>query len=1100
MNSPRSLSPQAKAFPRRLDSSPFDPSSAFDSTIPLPFPKPAYASAIANSRSHHNKRAATASGLQRPHSAASSQSSSPTSSEFSTADLTIDLAKLGAKEPDVTMPPLVEGSSEYEGPKDFTLNLESWIRGSKKWPQGGIHVEDDEGEGEGEREDDHRAEVEHEHQYQGQHPDEQDELDTALDAENSSQDKMADESDFEPLGTLVPWAKQKSTGLESRSSTHERNSNSTPGPPLSEKAIPDSDEKIADGNESEPQSPSIPTTWANQQGNGYTLANAPQDRNLEARPVPRIDEETAHDTSGGGTNGCLYEPMGTYTAAASTSNNGNGSEAVRSTESCRPSPISRLNTEKIQNRAAEEVLDQISSLQSELEKLQRQDESSRLMNEMLKRAHVGDQEENGRLRADLQNVKDEAMKWQAQACALEKAMGMEQKARDDANAKVGSMQATAELMARELEVIQSTAEAQKSAADVKIAELQDKIRASQMNLVKELQEHKIGHDSNQCVVQDLRSELQEQKTIQSSNQSLINDLRSELQEHKIVQQSNQSVINELRTELEDRQRELSRLQQLFEDKLLAVQMELSKEQKLGRNVELLQANHEAELAELTLDLSTRERALHTCISQQEEEINKLEQEVEGIQGLESSLALKKMEIDHARDQLRDTNLKLETIQGENEKLKKASHRGDRAEQEKERLAEENERLQKENAEMSSLLNSKDVPMEAPQSTSEKSSPAETLDSAFFTIINKLKDEIKSHDAERDGFRTQVEALQADLEQKHLNSVKEMKRGYEEELKNLKTAVIRAGQYVRKRESYNKSLQQKIASLEMATDTAEKSHRESLASLKEKIHSLEKAAGGAEKSHSDIVNCMQQKITLCEKAAAAAERSYFQSVASLQRNISSLEKAVALAKKSMLEQQEARKIVQQKPPSKHRMSKESIAEIRQLLDYQEKALAAAKKNIMDPAPKKPVRHQQKPDSYAPPESIAGTVRELNKSVRNLQSQYSSALANLQATRLALDETEKALSAERAKNHDKNANGSWQFEEANEKLKQELEAEFQTTIDEREKEWRRRMAVMFEEREKMEKALLWAWGKEELGDCVVKVGENGEVKQGYRYRYV
>lgn len=998
--------------------------------------------------------------------------------------------------------PLVEGSSEYEGPKDFTLNLESWIRGSKKWPQGGIHVEDEE---EGEQKDGQHANDQHEHHFEGQHDDqhsdEQGQLDTVLDAENESQDKMADESDFEPLGTSTPapWAKQRSAGLESRNTTHEGSLHATPDPPHSIETMPNSDEKIADASESEPPSPFIPMTWANQQGNGYTSANAAQDRNLEARTVPRLNEGIAPNTADRGTNGSPHEPIGTYTAAALTNHSDNGSEAAGFADSGRPPPISRLNTEKIQNRAAEEVLDQISSLQAELEKLQLQDESNRYMNEMLKRAHVGDQEESGRLRANLRNVKEEAVKWQAQAGALEKAMGMGQKARDDVNAKVGSMQAKVELMARELEVVRSTAEAQKSAADGKIAELQEKIRASQMNLVKELQEHKISQDSSQSVMQDLRLELQEQKTIQVSNQNLINELKSVLQEHKIVQESNQSVINELRTELDDSQRELSRLQQLFKDKLLAVQMELSKEQKLGRNVELLQANHEAELAELTLDLSSRERALHTCISQQEEDINRLEQEVEGIQGLESSLALKKMEIDHARDQLRDSNRKLETTQCENENLKQACHRADRAEREKERFAEENERLQKENAEMSSLLNSKAAPMEAPQQRAEKGSSAETVDSAFFTIINKLKDEIKSHDTERIGFKFQIEALQADLEQKHLNSVKETKRGYEEELKNLKTAVIRAGQYVRKRESYNESLQQKISSLELATDTAEKSHRESLASLKEKIHSLEKAAAGAEKSHSDIVIRLQKNINLCEKAAAAAEISHSQSVCFLQRNVSSLEKAVAMAKESMLEQQE-RRIVQQKQSSKHRMSKESISEIRQLLASQEKALAVVKKDTLAQAPRKPVRQQQTSDSHVPPENIAGIARELHKSVRNLQSKYSSALANLQATRLALDETEKALSAERGKKSGDDAVGDRQFRQRNEKLKQELEAEFQTTIDKREKEWRRRMAVMFEEREKMEKALLWAWGKGELGDGAVKVGEGGEVKQGYRYRYI
>lgn len=1005
------------------------------------------------------------------------------------------------------MPSLIEGSSEYDGPKDFTLNLESWIRGSKKWPQGGSHAEyqGEEEDGGREDEDGERVEDQHEPQYEGQHDDrysdENDGIDTVLDAGNDPQDKMADESEFEPHGASksAPWARQKSIGLQPEISTHERSLQASLELPFSTKSTAGSHEKNAAAVESELPSPPIPTTWANQQGNGATSAIAPEDRKDVVPLAPRLDEETPTSTSARSTNECLSEPMGASTAAASVNNSGNGLEAARSTGSGRPPPPSRLNTEKIQNRAAEEVLDQISALQAELEKLQLQDERNRYMNDMLKRAHVGDQEENGRLRADLRTVKEEAVNWQAQASALEKAMGMEQKARDDANAKIGSMQAKIELTIRELEVVQSAAEAEKSAASSKIAELQDKIRASQMNLVKELQEHKISHDSNQGTMKDLRSELQEQGTIQASNQSLINDLRSELQEHKIVQESNHSVINELRTELEDSQRQLSRLQQLFEDKLLAVQMELSKEKKLGRDVELLQANHEAELAELALDLSTRERALQTCISQQEDEINKLEQEVEGIQGLESSLALKKMEIDHARDQLRDSNLKLETIQGENEKLKQASQRADRDQREKERLAEENERLQKEKSEMCNLFNSKDVPIEAPQSKDGKSSQAEALDSAFYTIINNLKDEIKSHEAERNGFRNQIESLQADLEQKNLNSIKEMKMEYEEQLRNLKTAVIRAGEYVRKRESYNESLQQRIACLEIATGTAEKSHRESLASLKEKINSLEKAASYAEKSHSDIVICMQQRITSSENAAAAAERFYSESIASLQRNISTLENAVAIAKKTTLEQQEAKKIAQQKPSSKHRMSKESISEIRQLLASQEKALASAKKTISDQAPQKPVRQQQTFDSHLPTESIAGTVKELSNSVRNLQSKYSSALANLQATRLALDETEKALSAERARKSDNNAGGR-QFKQANEKFKQDLEGEFQATMDERENEWRRRLAVIFEEREKMEKALLWAWGREELGDGAVKVGEGGELKQGYRYRYV
>ncbi|KAL1981555.1 hypothetical protein VTN96DRAFT_2434 [Rasamsonia emersonii] len=60
----------------------------------------------------------------------------------------------------------------------------------------------------------------------------------------------------------------------------------------------------------------------------------------------------------------------------------------------------------------------------------------------------------------------------------------------------------------------------------------------------------------------------------------------------------------------------------------------------------------------------------------------------------------------------------------------------------------------------------------------------------------------------------------------------------------------------------------------------------------------------------------------------------------------------------------------------------------------------------------------------------------------------------------------------------------------------------SIEKREREWERRIDLLLKERDKMSKALLWAWGEKEVG----KTKEPGPgddsrgPKQGYRYKYV
>ena len=67
--------------------------------------------------------------------------------------------------------------------------------------------------------------------------------------------------------------------------------------------------------------------------------------------------------------------------------------------------------------------------------------------------------------------------------------------------------------------------------------------------------------------------------------------------------------------------------------------------------------------------------------------------------------------------------------------------------------------------------------------------------------------------------------------------------------------------------------------------------------------------------------------------------------------------------------------------------------------------------------------------------------------------------------------------------------------NDLVNQALETRFAEAVESREREWRRRVAVLFRERELMGKALMVGWGKEEVG-AAVKGSDGG---QGYRYRY-
>ena len=105
----------------------------------------------------------------------------------------------------------------------------------------------------------------------------------------------------------------------------------------------------------------------------------------------------------------------------------------------------------------------------------------------------------------------------------------------------------------------------------------------------------------------------------------------------------------------------------------------------------------------------------------------------------------------------------------------------------------------------------------------------------------------------------------------------------------------------------------------------------------------------------------------------------------------------------------------------------------------------------------------------------------------------------AVRALSSKLEKANAAARAARSD--AGEAWRTAETrrqeNEVVNAELESKFAEAVEEREREWRKRVGVLLRERDKMGKVLLHEWGREEIGEAHLMEGSE---RQAYRYRYV
>jgi hypothetical protein len=349
--------------------------------------------------------------------------------------------------------------------------------------------------------------------------------------------------------------------------------------------------------------------WRKEQGNSATAEDHEPDEDAP---------EEAHDVEvqDADAEGSVFEPLGTSTPAP-LKNQAIIQEGVEEEAKLLAPPLSRLNTETLQDRAAEEVFDRISALQAEVERMQTEEETRHS-------AHQALEEENQKLKRDLESTRqrhearDRALKGkfeelqrvhadtksllqyeknqlkQDYESALERLRAFEEQPPTDQSSELEPLRKMYEDAVQELEVAKAEAEANRIATDTK----------------------------NKALATELQASKEESQV-----------LRTDL---GLIRDANSTEINLLNTELEARNNEVA----------------------LERKESIQRAN---ELAE-----NGQEHARK--LAERDEEHSR---KIQSLQGENRAI---KNELDHAQQQLRETHRIIETVEDENDRLVQQNER------------------------------------------------------------------------------------------------------------------------------------------------------------------------------------------------------------------------------------------------------------------------------------------------------------------------------------------------------------------------------------------------------------------------------------------
>ncbi|KAL8970655.1 MAG: hypothetical protein Q9197_003700 [Variospora fuerteventurae] len=171
-------------------------------------------------------------------------------------------------------------------------------------------------------------------------------------------------------------------------------------------------------------------------------------------------------------------------------------------------PMTRMNTEAMQDQAAQEVFDRIAALQTEVEQLRLENNdhlSAKLSAEHL---HLQQQKECNSFRTLVEDLRADAKRLQASEFkAGQKVLRLEQELKRDGS-KVGSLRAKFEPLTQELETVKLRAEADQQAADATIEALKADLKASRDHATKLQADLVPAAPSHASEVEQLKAELQ----------------------------------------------------------------------------------------------------------------------------------------------------------------------------------------------------------------------------------------------------------------------------------------------------------------------------------------------------------------------------------------------------------------------------------------------------------------------------------------------------------------------------------------------------------------------------------------------------------------
>ncbi len=333
---------------------------------------------------------------------------------------------------------------------------------------------------------------------------------------------------------------------------------------------------------------------------GDEASDDPQDYTQEVR----VDQGLPEDS--------VFEPIGTSTPAP-LKNHAIIEEGVQEEAKIQAPPLSRMNTEMLQDQAAEEVFERISALQAEVERMRVEDEERRLAyqeveqeNEFLRNDRVEEierhQAEKDSLRRQHSQLRDH---WKEQIRLKE------QELTASITPNVASLRAKFEPAVQELATVKADAESSRIAADDRIKTLEIQLQAAR----DEVKEYKEAEASRNAADDRIRALERQSQAARDETRQYQNQITS-------IQETNAATVKTLSLEIETKNNEIA----------------------LERKESIHWGNEAVSLTE--------------SIDQKDQELRTLNSELKAI----------KMELDHAHEQLAETRRIVETVEDENDRL------------------------------------------------------------------------------------------------------------------------------------------------------------------------------------------------------------------------------------------------------------------------------------------------------------------------------------------------------------------------------------------------------------------------------------------------